>query len=168
MNYLIRKSTMEDYDNIAHIVTKCWQDTYKNIVNSDFLNNLSKNEKERANSQKKSFDKDDNHEYVLLVNKKIVGFIKVCISEEDIKDCGEIKAIYILNDFKGNGYGRKLFEKGVNELKSMGCKCMVIGCLDGNPSNEFYKHMGGEYLKQRIFSLPTQDLLENVYYFENI
>ncbi len=168
MNYLIRKSKIEDYDSIARIVTKCWQNTYRNIVNNDFLDSLSKNEKARAKSQKESFDKNNNHEFVLLINKKIVGFVKVCLSEEKIDDCGEMQAIYILKEYNGYGYGRKLFEKGVNELKSMGCKCMVIGCLDGNPSNEFYKHMGGDYLKQRIFSLPTQDLLENVYYFENI
>lgn len=168
MNYLIRKSKIEDYDSIAHVVTKCWQDTYRGIVNNDFLDSLSKSEKTRAKSQKDSFDKNNNHEYVLLVNKKIVGFVKVSLSEEIINECGEIQAIYILKEFKGNGYGRKLFEKGVSELKSMCCKCMVIGCLDGNPSNEFYKHMGGEYLKQRIFSLPNQDLLENVYYYENI
>ncbi len=29
MKYLIRKSKMSDYDDIAHIVTLCWQDTYK-------------------------------------------------------------------------------------------------------------------------------------------
>ena len=168
MEYLIRKSKIEDYNRIAHIVTKCWQDTYRNIVNDDFLDKLSYNEKIRAKSQKESFDKNNNHEYVLLINKKIVGFVKVCISEEDIKDCGEIQAIYILKEYKGNGYGRKLFEKGVNELKSMGCKCMIIGCLDSNPSNEFYKHLGGEFLRQRIFNLPNQDLLENVYFYENI
>ena len=59
MNYLIRKSKIEDYDSIARIVTKCWQNTYRNIVNNDFLDSLSKNEKARAKSQKESFDKNN-------------------------------------------------------------------------------------------------------------
>ena len=43
---------------------------------------------------------------------------------------------------------------------------MVIGCLAGNPSNEFYEHIGGKYIKQRIFE--KLQLPENVYYFEKI
>lgn len=41
---------------------------------------------------------------------------------------------------------------------------MIISCLKGNPSNEFYKHIGGKYIKDGLykrFNLP-----ENVYYFE--
>ena len=166
MKYSIRKSRISDCDDIAHIVTLCWQDTYKGIVNDDFLNNLSNNEKVRVDSMKESFNKDDNHEYVLLVNKKIVGFVKVVFTSENVNDCGEIQAIYILKDYRGSGFGRKLFEKAVLELKRMGCKTMLIGCLDGNISNDFYLHMDGKLIKNRTFSLPNQDLLENVYYYD--
>ena len=48
----------------------------------------------------------------------------------------------------------------------MGCNKMVIGCLKGNPSNEFYKHIGGKLVKERIFE--KLQLPENVYYFDNI
>ena len=68
--------------------------------------------------------------------------------------------------FWGKGYGKKLFEAGIQELKNMGYDKMVIGCLDGNPSNEFYKHMGGKIIKTRIFE--KLQLPENVYYFEKI
>ena len=43
---------------------------------------------------------------------------------------------------------------------------MIIGCLQGNPSNEFYKHIGGKLIKTRIFK--KLNLLENVYLFEKI
>lgn len=43
---------------------------------------------------------------------------------------------------------------------------MVIGCLESNPSNNFYKHIGGKFIKTRIFE--NLQLLENVYYFEKI
>ena len=45
---------------------------------------------------------------------------------------------------------------------------MIIGCIKENPSNEFYKHLGGKYIKQRIYRLPNQELIENVYYYESI
>lgn len=71
-----------------------------------------------------------------------------------------------MKKYKGNGFGRKLVEEGIKELKSLGFDKMIIACLKGNPSNEFYKHIGGKYIKDRMYerlSLP-----ENIYYYENI
>lgn len=48
----------------------------------------------------------------------------------------------------------------------MGYDKMIIGCLVGNPSDDFYKHMGGKLIKTRIFE--KLQLPENVYYFEKI
>ena len=50
------------------------------------------------------------------------------------------------------------------EFKKMGYDKMVIGCLDKNPSNEFYKHMGGKYVKTHIFEKLNLD--ENLYLFD--
>ena len=41
-----------------------------------------------------------------------------------------------------------------------------IKSTDENPSNEFYKHLGGKYIKQRTFE--KLQLLENIYYFDKI
>lgn len=62
--------------------------------------------------------------------------------------------------------GKKLFEAGISELKKMGFNKMIVGCLANNPSNEFYKHMGGRLIKTRIFE--KLQLPENVYYFDEI
>lgn len=43
---------------------------------------------------------------------------------------------------------------------------MIVGYLANNPSNEFYKHMGGRLIKTRIFE--KLQLPENVYYFDEI
>ena len=43
---------------------------------------------------------------------------------------------------------------------------MIIGCLAGNKSNEFYKHIGGRFIKTRIFE--KLQLPENVYYFDKL
>ena len=57
--------------------------------------------------------------------------------------------------------------KAVNELKNMDYKNMIIGCLSDNPSNEFYKHMGGKLVDQNPLVLPNgQELLENLYYYD--
>ena len=167
MNFIIRKKERKDCAAVAHVVTVAWNETYKGIVPDEFLNNLYINEDERAKNSYNNFNEKENHQYVLEVDNKVVGFVNVGSSDEkDYENCGEIHAVYIINGYKGHGYGKKLIDAGIQELKSMNFDKMVIGCLDGNPSNEFYKHLGGKFIKTRIFE--KLQLPENVYYFEKI
>ena len=64
----------------------------------------------------------------------------------------------------------KIIHDPKEELKKMGYTKMVNGCLEGNPSNEFYKHMGGKLVKKIPFVVKNygQELIENLYYYENI
>lgn len=167
MNYIIRKKERKDCADVAHVVTVAWNETYRGIVPDEFLANLYTNEEERAKNSYNNFNEKENHQYVLEVDDKVVGFVNVGSSDEtDYENCGEIHAVYIINGYKGHGYGKKLIDAGIQELKSMNFDKMVIGCLDGNPSNEFYKHLGGKFVKTRIFE--KLQLPENVYYFEKI
>ena len=167
MNYLIRKKEQKDCFEVAHVVTVAWNETYRGIVPDEFLDNLYLNEEERAKNSFQKFNEKENHEYVLEVENKIVGFINIGASDEtEYSNCGEIHAVYIINGYKGYGFGKKLIETGIKELKSMNYDKMVIGCLVGNPSNEFYKHIGGKFIKTRIFE--KLQLPENVYYYEKI
>ncbi len=167
MNYVIRKKERDDCAAVAHVVTVAWNETYKGIVPDDFLKSLYENEEVRAKNSYEKFNENNNHQYVLEVDKKVVGFVNVGPTDETNYDnCGEIHAVYIINKYKGHGFGKKLIEAGIKELKNMGYDKMVIGCLDGNKSNEFYKHIGGKFIKTRIFE--RLQLPENVYYFEKI
>lgn len=49
-------------------------------------------------------------------------------------------------------------------MKKMGFNKMIVGYLANNPSNEFYKYMGGRLIKTRIFE--KLQLPENIYYFD--
>lgn len=165
MNYVIRRRERKDCEAIAKLITICWNETYRGLVSDEFLDGLYKNEEDRIKNSYEKFDENDNHQFVLEVDGKVVGWMNIGDSDEG-SEYGEIHAIYILNDYKGFGYGRKLVEEGINEIKSMGFKQMIIGCLDGNKSNDFYKHIGGKYIKQRMFE--KLGMMENVYLFEEI
>lgn len=167
MEYKIRKQERDDCGEIAHIVTISWNETYKGIVLDEFLDNLNKNEKERAKNCFEDFNEKTNHQYVLEVENKIVGFINVGASDEiDFNNYGEIFALYIINGYKGFGFGKKLIEVGIKELKNMGFNKMIIGCLEENKSNEFFKHIGGKYIRKR--NCEKLKLKENVYLFDKI
>ena len=167
MDYNIRKMEKRDCMSVAHVITIAWNETYKGIIDDDILNNLYSNEEERANNSLKNFDTNEDEQLVLEVDNKVVGFANVGKpNDTTYNNCCELFAIYIISEYKGKGYGKKLFESCKGTLKEMGFDKMIIGCLEGNPSNEFYKHMGGKLIKTRIYK--KLNLPENVYLFEQI
>ena len=167
MNYVIRPRTKEDCKAIAHVVAISWNETYKGIVPDWFLEELKEKEDERAMKAYNAFDMDPNKHLVLEVDNDVVGFVNFGKSlDPDYEDCGEIIALYIINKYKGNGFGRKLVEEAKKELKKMGYNQMIIACLKGNPTNEFYKHIGGVYVKDGLFT--RLQIPENIYFYDEI
>ena len=165
MEYVIRASNKKDVYEVTHVVTICWNETYKGLVPDEYLENLKLDEDERA---KRTIENFENHKYkqlVLEVDGKIVGFIRYGKSDDqEFNNCGEIYAFYIINKYHGLGLGRKLFELARDNLKKDGFDKMIIACLKGNTTNSFYEHMGGIYIKDGIFE--KLKLKENIFYYD--
>ncbi len=161
----IRRQEKNDCSGIAHVVTLAWNEAYKDIVSRDFLDNLYVTEHDRADEAYKKFNKRYNHQFVLDDNGEVVGFVNVGRAfDEEFDGYGEIFALYIINGYKNKGYGEELFKTGISELKDMGFDKVIVGCLENNPSNEFYKHLGGKFIKKRMFE--KINIMENVYEFD--
>ena len=169
MNCIIREKKYEDCADCERVYTLSWQQTYKGIVNAEFLSNLDNNEKDRISRSQEKFYIDNDKRFVLEVDNQIVGVLSIGKSRnQKYLNCGELKSIYILDGYKGQGFGNKLFIKAIEELINLGYKDMIIACLQDNPTNEFYKHLGGKLIDTSPFNLPNQQLAENVYYFNDI
>ncbi len=165
MDYIIRDSIREDVPKVTHVVTISWNETYQGLVPSEELEKLKHNEDERINRSLEKFENDEYKQLVLEINGEVVGFARFGKSEDkDFTNCGEIYAFYIINKYHGLGLGRKLFERARDELKKDGYDKMIIACLKGNPTNEFYKHMGGKYIKDGLFE--RLQLKENIFYYD--
>lgn len=172
MNYTIEKLSIDNAHEYAYVNSRAWLESYKGIIDDEYLERINTDESLRIFTERlKGYVLEDPDHYLLRVDGKAVGVLCVRKSKyEDYPDCGELGAIYLLNEAKGKGFGKILFDFAKEELKRMGYKKMVNGCLEGNPSNEFYKHMGGKLVKQIPFVVKNygQELTENVYYYETI
>ena len=60
----------------------------------------------------------------------------------------------------------KLIGISKEELKKMGYEKMIVGCLENNPTNEFYKHMGCKYCDKNPITIGKQQLKENLYTYD--
>ena len=164
MECIIRKRKREDCKAIPHIVTVEWNSTYKGIVSDEVLEELKNNESERIKNAYNNFDEKDNNVLVAVVDNKVVGFSNYGVTDDpDFENCAEIRALYVLDEYHGYGYGRKLVNATIEEFKKQGFNKMIICCLKGNPYNEFYKHIGGKYVKDGVYK--RLNLPENIYYY---
>ena len=145
----IRDVKKEDIEEIAKMKIDGWRESYKNIIDEDFLKQLDV----KKEIEKLTNNYNENHFIVATMNEKIIGFCRYSgiLDDSDNID-SEIGALYVKTEFKRNGIGRKLFEYAVNEFKQLDKNKMIIWCLEENyPSRAFYEKMGGKiYNKKSI------------------
>ena len=158
---IIEKIKKEDAKELAHNIAVVWNTTYKGIVDNEFLEILYLNEDYSAKNIINKIDNNDNY-YVLKLNNKIIGWIYYDYVSDKYENAGEIYSLYILKEYHKKGYGKLLFNLAVNDMIKNNINKFVVGCLEGNPSNEFYKYMGGKYIGNNLF---REKYLENIYLF---
>lgn len=139
-----------------------WNTTYKDIVDDEFLTGLLNSEKQIAENLKNNIN-EQLYYYVLISQDKIIGWVYYTLDSEKYKNSAEIYSLYILKEYQEHGYGRLLYNYAVENILKSGIQKLIIGCLDGNPSNEFYKHLGGKYIGNHLF---REKYLENIYLIE--
>lgn len=168
-NCFIEKVDLHNVEHYARVNALAWLQSYKGIVNNDFLELINTEEEiQKAIIHLKSTLKDDSRRFLLKEDNQYIGILRTRKTKyEKYSQCGELGAIYLLDNAKGSGFGKILFEKAVEEVKEMGYKSMIIGCLTENPANGFYKHMGGRLVGRNPLVLPNgQKVSENLYYYD--
>lgn len=174
MSYYIKEITKEDIRDYLTVNTKAWVETYKGIMSDEFLEKIVVEHEQNVKRLEDKFDatkinEPDYIRFLLYVDNKPVGNMAICKSrEEEYSNSGELCTLYLLNEAKKKGYGKILFDKAKEELIKQGYEDMVIYCLKDNPTNEFYKHMGGKLIKTKSRNIGGKDLEENVYYYDTL
>lgn len=107
---MIREATENDLNIIAHLATKLWPNEDFDEMYNDFSNSI------RANNE------------VLFVyqDKKVEAFCTVSLRTDYVEGCtssptGYLEGIYVNEDYRGIGIGRKLVNAAIHWSKSKGC-----------------------------------------------
>ena len=88
---------------------------------------------------KKKLDFQPELFFVALLDNQLVGSIMVGYEGHR----GWINYLAVLPSFQRRGYGRKLVNKAIAELKKIGCLKLNLQVRKSNaPVVEFYKHIG--------------------------
>ena len=142
MEIIIRKALLEDATNLTDCHISSWQSAYKEIVPKEYLMNMLVEKEQHVEKYKITLaNPGDQKYYCVMYGKKMVGFIIISTRHNEDKSCiGEIWAIYLIEEFCGKKYGKKLLDFAINELKHMGSQKTILWVFEENyRARHFYE-----------------------------
>ncbi len=143
-------SPADDKLSISKIYVKSWKYAYRDILPQDYLNSISEGEwvTHLSNPNRKTL--------LCLENDIVVGTSSFSNSRlEQFEGWGEIISIYLLPEYMGKGYGKRLIEFAVSELKKLRYSNIYLWVLEKNvKARHFYEKAGfiltEDYLNAKI------------------
>lgn len=144
----IRKARLADAAEIANVHINSWREAYEGLIDQSFLDDRPLHFKNRYELWKKV---TVNESQTTLVAESdthgIVGFINGTSGrDEKYNDFAEVWCLYLLQKYQGQSIGYKLLKKFFEVQYQLGFRKGYLWVLDKNPTINFYKRTGGEFL----------------------
>jgi len=135
------------YPTIAKIHSQSWQNNYRNILSSEFLD--KKVEKERLAFWHERFLSPSASQQVTLamINQNIVGFS--CLNIDDDPEHGSLlDNLHILQNFQNSGIGKRLIQNcAATVLEKAKTAKMYLWVYEANENaKKIYEHLGASHL----------------------
>jgi GNAT superfamily N-acetyltransferase len=164
----LRSATMQDAEPIARVHLASWDATYRGLVPDALLAELTF---ERRLAQ---WRHDITHSLepggagcVAVADagtSGIVGFASAGPEREpEAPFDGELYTLYLLASHQGRGIGAALLRYTATQLRRSGCRSMRAWVLEGNPTEGFYRRMGGRPAGSQALHFGEHDLTEVAY-----
>lgn len=142
---IIRAATVDDAVGIGHVHVASWQETYRDQMPENHLAALRP--EQRAANWRRYLERSDHDRAALFVAEEggeIAGFVGVGPSrDEDLRDFGEVRAIYVHPNRVGLGFGRELMIAGLDAMRSAHFSDAFLWVLEGNQRAQRFYEGGG-------------------------
>ncbi|MCJ8010901.1 GNAT family N-acetyltransferase [Paenibacillus sp. KQZ6P-2] len=160
--WIVRKAEEKDIHSLAKVHMESWLTTYRGIVPDSYLDNMKL--ESRIELWTRVLNPSNETVTFVLENPEGVvnGFINGGKSRETELDIeAEVYSLYLLEEAQGKGHGRNLMKRLIGYFQKEGYRSMLVWVLEDNPAVQFYKKMGGKFLKRgkvEIAGEPLQEL----------
>ena len=81
---------------------------------------------------------------------------------------GEIETLYVLDDWRERGFGRRLMRASAIWLAAAGCDSAFLWVLRDNPSRWFYQRLGGKPVAEQEIRVAGQAVVQTAYVWSPI
>lgn len=137
-----QKATVLNVSDLGYIHANSWQTTYKGIASDEFLSNFTPEKRTAVFS--KAIKNTSEKFYIVYLDSAPIGIVIFCNTQES--NVGEIKAIYLLNNYQRQGFGHEIMDFAIKMLKQDGNTCFVLWVLEDNrQAQSFYEKYGFKF-----------------------
>ncbi len=149
----VRRARPADAPLIGAVHVAAWRSAYPGLLPETYLAALS------VSRQAAYYDRQirgGGGVYVALASgqdvpsgsgPRVVGYTTVGRARTNLpggtQGDGEIETLYVLDDWRDRGVGRRLIRTGAAHLAASGSRSAFLWVLRENPSRWFYQHIGG-------------------------
>lgn len=81
---------------------------------------------------------------------------------------GEIETLYVLDDWREHGIGRRLMRASAAHLAENGCRSVFLWVLRDNPSRWFYQHLGGRPAAEAAIQFAGRKVVQTAFVWDPI
>eukprot|EP01037_Dinobryon_pediforme_P010962 gene10963-11043_t len=163
----VRRAMMSDATAIGAVHVAAWRSTYPGILPEAYLARLSER---REAAYYAAAIRADAGVFVALAGTppRVVGFTTTGRGTASAPAEGEIQTLYVLDDFRDQGAGRRLLARGAAHLAGLGCRSAFLWVLRDNPSRFFYGHLGGKTVLEKTVGWAGVTLVQSAYVWDPI
>lgn len=138
MNYLIRKVKKGDELDLAYIQTESWRVAFKTILSEEIMQKSTEITRAIA-MYKRLIDENIGNGYILEVDEKphcIAWWDKA--RDCDMSDYAELICIHSLPNKWRNGYGTKMMNKVLEDIKNAGYSKVMLWVFTENKEQDVF------------------------------
>ena len=166
-----RPARADDASGIACVHVESWRTTYRGMLPARYLAAMDVRDYEDRWDRTLRDPYQRSSVFVVEEEGRLVGFAS-CGRERDgdPRYEGELYAIYLLDEARGRGHGRRLVRAAADEVAARHMTSMVVWVLRANAhARGFYERLGGLYLRERPMDLGQgMSVLEVSYLWDDI
>ena len=165
----IRRAGPSDANAMARVHLASWRNTYAGVLPDSYLANLSVT-REAVGYELGLIERRGGHAGFVAVadgtevpGGGVVGFATGGLSRRSGVADGEVETIYVLDDFRDRGIGRRLMRGIASHLTSLGARSAFAWVLEANAARFFYERLGAKLAAQEGIRYAGAALTQRAY-----
>jgi GNAT superfamily N-acetyltransferase len=167
----IRRARPGDADAIGEAHVAVWRSTYPGILPERYLAEMSQ-ERHVAQWRRLLMQPPPGHAAFVAVAMgpdspgldagapRVVGFASGGRARSGVREAGEIETLYLLDDWRDRGVGRRLMRALAAHLNAIGCRSVMLWVLKDNPARWFYQHLGGRPVAEQTIRFAGEPVVQ--------
>jgi GNAT superfamily N-acetyltransferase len=175
----VRRARPADAISMGSVHVAAWRSAYPGILPDEFLARLSV--PRQAAHYDAAIRSPSVGVYVASASgadvppgsgSRIIGFATVGRARGEFAGRrlaeGEVETLYVLDDWRDRGVGRKLMRSAAAYLAEIGCKSCFVWVLRDNPSRWFYQRIGGKPAAEAMIQFAGQQVPQTAFVWDPI